>query len=179
LSYGLADLRIWGIQATVSPTANGTVSSTSARQRTQRAQEEGRIMKMSRRNALDTVSSFASAQEVFKAAWRDPNYTQFELPALDVNKVLNERYSVNPSIRLTRAMLWDMELKKAWDPSIYIPYVVSSGHSWGRHNLEDGCERFFRSSIQIAWISQDRGQVLEEVFINRNDRRIFFSAVRK
>jgi hypothetical protein len=71
-------------------------------------------------------------------------------------------------------MVWDMEMKKAGDPRTYIPYVVSSGHSWGRHNLEDGCERFFRSSIQIAWISQECGQVLEEVFINRSDRRIFF-----
>jgi hypothetical protein len=139
-----------------------------------RAQEEGMIMTMPRRNALDTVSSFASAQEEFEAAWRNPNYTQFELPALDVNKVLNERYSVNPSTRLTRSMVWDMEMKKAWDPSTYIPYVVSSGHSWGRHNLEDGCERFFRSSMQIAWISQERGQALEEVFINRIDHKIFF-----
>jgi len=129
---------------------------------------------MSSRNALDTVSSFASAQEEFERAWRNPSHTQFELPALDVNKVLNERYSVSPSIRLTRSMVWDMEMKKAWDPSTYIPYVVSSGHSWGRHNLEDGCERFFRSSMQIAWISQVRGEVLEEVFINRTDRKIFF-----
>jgi hypothetical protein len=45
---------------------------------------------------------------------------------------------------------------------------------WGRHNLEDGCEGFSRSSMQIAWISQERGHVLEDVFINRNDRRIFF-----
>jgi hypothetical protein len=134
----------------------------------------GRIMQMFRRNAIDTVLSFANAQEEFEAAWRNVNYTRFELPALDVNKVLSERYLVSPSIRLTRSMVWDMEMKKAWDPSTYIPYVVSSGHSWGRHNLEDGCERFFRSSIQIAWISQERGQVLEEVFINRDDRRIFF-----
>jgi hypothetical protein len=125
---------------------------------------------MSTRDALDTALSFASAQAEFEEAWCNPNHTQFELPSMDVNKVLDARYSVNPSIRLTRSMLWDMEMKKAWDPSTYIPYVVSSGHSWGRHNLEQGCERFFRSSIQIAWISPERGQVLEEVFnliINR------------
>jgi hypothetical protein len=129
---------------------------------------------MSTRDDGDGVASFARVREEFEAAWRHPNYTQFELPALDVNKVLSERYSVNPAIRLTRAMLWDMERKKAWDPMSYIPYVVSSGRSWGRHHLEDGCERFFRSSIQIGWISQERGQVLEEVFISHKERRIFF-----
>jgi hypothetical protein len=35
-------------------------------------------------------------------------------------------------------------------------------------------EGFSRLSIQIAWISQERGQVLEDVFVNRNDRRIIF-----
>ena len=49
---------------------------------------------------------------------------------------------------------------------------MSSGLSWGRHNLEDGCEGFSRSSIQTAFSGPGRGQVLENVFINRNDRRI-------
>jgi hypothetical protein len=131
-------------------------------------------MATSRQNPLHAVSSFAGAEKEFEAAWRDPKCTQFALPPLDVNKVLDEHYTVKPPIRLTRSMLWDMELKKAWDPSTYISYLASDGRSWGRHNLEDGCEGFFRSSVQTAWISQDRGLVLEDVFINPNDHRILF-----
>ena len=126
-------------------------------------------MTTSRHNPLHALSSFADAEEEFEAAWRDPNCTQFALPPLDVNKVLNEHYTVKPPIRLTRSMLWDMEMKKAWDPSTYISYLASGGRSWGRHNLEEGCEGFFRSSVQTAWISQERGPVLEDVFINHNE----------
>jgi len=126
-------------------------------------------MMISRHNTVPGVSSFAEAEEEFERAWRDPSCTQFALPPLDVNKVLNEHYTVKPPIRFTRSMLWDMGLKKAWDPSRYISYLASDGRSWGRHNLEKGCEGFFRSSLQAAWISQERGQVLENVFINRNE----------
>ena len=129
-------------------------------------------MTTSRHSPLHAVSSFAGAEKEFDAAWRDPNCTQFALPPLDVNKVLKEHYTVKPPIRLTGSMLWDMDMKKAWDPSTYISYIASDGRSWGRHNLEEGCEGFFRSSVQTAWISRERGQVLEDVFINRNDRRI-------
>ena len=129
---------------------------------------------MSVQGARDTVRSFAGAEEQFNAAWRDPKHTQFELPPHDVNKILAERYVIKPPIHFTRTMLWDMEMKKAWDPATYIAYVVSTSHSWGRHSLEQGCERFFRSSMQLGWIRPDRGQVLEHVFINRPTRRIFF-----
>ena len=129
---------------------------------------------MSVQDALDTAPSFASAEEEFNAAWRDPKHTQFELPAHEVNKILAERYVIEPPTHFTRTMLWDMEMKKAWDPATYISYVVSTSHSWGRHSLEQGCERFFRSSMQLGWIRPDRGQVLEDVFINRTTRRIFF-----
>jgi hypothetical protein len=84
----------------------------------------GRIMTTSRHNPLHAVSSFADAEDEFEAAWRDPNGTQFALPPLDVDKVLNEHYTVKPPIRLTRSMLWDMEMKKAWDPSTYISYLA-------------------------------------------------------
>ncbi|MET1027197.1 MAG: hypothetical protein ABWY00_08520, partial [Dongiaceae bacterium] len=107
-------------------------------------------------------------------AWHHPAYTQVELPAVDVNKVLTERYSASAPIRLTRAMIWDMELKKAWDPATYIPYVVSEGASWARHQLPEGGERFFRSSIQRAWISEERGRVLEDVFIDHLSQKIIF-----
>ena len=32
---------------------------------------------------------------------------------------------MKPETNLTRSMIWDMECKKALDPSTYVPYVIS------------------------------------------------------
>src|SRR5438445_10254109 len=117
------------------------------------------------------ITTFADAEAEFERAWADPSHTPFELPAVNVNKVLSERYTVSPPTKFTRTALWDMETKKAWDPKSYIPYVVSSGHSWGRRELSVNCERFYRSSIQLGWITEERGLVLEDVFIDRTQRK--------
>jgi hypothetical protein len=61
-----------------------------------------------------------------------------------------------------------------WDPLTDISYVVSEGESWGRRRDEDGCEHFYRSTIQRAWIDDRRGRVLEDVYINHQEQRIFF-----
>ena len=117
---------------------------------------------------------FATAAEEFQTAWDDPAHTQFEMPPVDVNRVLRDRYRVAPPKRLTRSMIWDMELKKAWDPRTYIPYTVSEGGSWGRHKLQDGSERFSRSSVQRGWITPEQGRVLEDVYVGHAEQRIFF-----
>src|SRR5947208_15115640 len=108
-------------------------------------------------NASDVT--FADAQREYDDAWNKPSNTRFELPAVNVNKVLRERYRLTPQKSLTSAMIWDMETKKAWDPRSYIPYVVSQGQSWGRTTLRDGCKRFSRSSMQRGWITPSEGQV--------------------
>ena len=124
--------------------------------------------------AAEKIPSFADAEAEFERAWEDPKNTPFEMPGVDVNKVLAQRYTMNPSRALTRSMVWDMELKKAWDPKTYIPYVVSSGRSWGRHELPGNYEHFFRASVQIGWVTHERGNVNEEVFVDRDRRRILF-----
>jgi hypothetical protein len=124
--------------------------------------------------AADKIPTFADAEAEFEQAWANPKNTTFEIPGVDVNRVLAERYTMEPSRPLTRSMVWDMELKKAWDPKTYIPYVVSSGRSWGRHEVPANGERFFRTSVQIGWITERRGDVNEEVFIDRDRRRILF-----
>jgi hypothetical protein len=121
-----------------------------------------------------TTVSFAAAKAEFEAAWQNPDHTRFELPAVDVNRVLKERYRTSAPVHVTRTMVWDMETKKAWDPATYIPYVVSSGMSWGRHVLADGHDRFFRASVQRDWISDGRGQVLEDVFIDHARQEVVF-----
>ena len=121
-----------------------------------------------------SAPSFDSAEREYDEAWKAPSSTRFELPPVDVNKVLRDRYRVEPAKSLTRAMIWDMETKKAWDPFSYIPYVVSEARSWGRTTLRDGSERFSRSSMQRGWIKQEEGRVLEDVFVSDAKQGIYF-----
>jgi len=118
--------------------------------------------------------AFDSAEREYNDAWNAPSSTRFELPPVDVNKVLKERYRLAPDQALTRAMIWDMETKKAWDPLTYIPYVVSQARSWGRTTLRDGSTRFCRSSLQRGWITSEEGRVLEDVFVSDAKETIYF-----
>jgi len=120
------------------------------------------------------MQTFAAAAEEFAQAWRNPRHTRITLPPVDVNKILAERYRMDKPTHITRGMVWDMELKKSWDPRTYISYVVSEGKSWGRHRNEDGSEHFCRFTIQRAWIDERSGSVLEDVYINHKEQRILF-----
>ena len=122
---------------------------------------------------MSTIT-FDAAEREYEEAWRASASTRFELPPVDVNKVLKERYRVSPEKTLTRAMIWDMESNKAWDPLSYIPYVVSQGRSWGRTILGDGTTRFYRSSMQRGWIAPEEGRVLEDVFVSDAKQTIYF-----
>jgi hypothetical protein len=123
---------------------------------------------------VDADISFAGAEQDYRQAWTDPSHTRFELPPVNVNKVLRDRYRVTPDAPVTRTMIWDMETRKAWAPLTYIPYVVSDGHSWGRRRLSDGSDRFSRWSMQKGWIAPGEGRVLEDVFVNGAQQSIFF-----
>jgi len=122
----------------------------------------------------DSMITFATAEREYREAWNNPVHTRFELPAVNVNRVLKDRYRVTPEKPVTRAMIWDMEAKKAWDPRTYIPYVVSQGRSWGRTKLQDGSDRFSRSSMQRGWIKSEEGLILEDVFVSADRQAIFF-----
>jgi hypothetical protein len=123
--------------------------------------------------------AFDAAEREYSAAWVDPSHTRFELPPVNVNRVLKERYLTAPHKTLTRTMVWDMETKKAWDPLSYIPYVVSEGRSWGRTTLRDGSKRFSRSSLQRGWIAPEEGRVLEDVFVSDANQTIYFLGRRR
>src|SRR6202008_4314623 len=104
---------------------------------------------------IASTLTFDAAEREYNEAWSAPANTRFELPPVDVNKVLKDRYRVSPAQTVTRAMIWDMESKKALDPLTYIPYVVSQARSWGRTTLRDRATRFFRSSMQRGWITSE------------------------
>jgi hypothetical protein len=123
---------------------------------------------------IEAASTFDAAEREYNEAWTAPSSTRLELRPVDVNAVLKNRYRMSQEQTLTRAMIWDMETKKAWDPLTYIPYVVSQARSWGRTSLSDGSTRFFRSSLQRGWITSDEGRVLEDVFVSDAKQTIYF-----
>ncbi|MFK3978865.1 hypothetical protein ACI2K4_00665 [Micromonospora sp. NPDC050397] len=124
-------------------------------------------------SAQSTEPTIAAAVAEFEAAWGDPRTTSVELPPVDVNRTLAEQYEATPQTRMTGTQVWDMEVRKAWDPLTYIPYVASEGESWAATDLPDG-RRHLRSSIQRAWLSDERGRVLEDVFTDSAARRVIF-----
>ena len=104
----------------------------------------------------------------FERAWNDARNTRVELTPVDINLVLARNYRTNEPLTFTRTMLWDMEVKKAFRPDLYIPSVVSEGssHNW-RRQAADGTESFVRCSRQRLWLKpSERGLVLEQVFLN-------------
>src|SRR3954470_4916270 len=76
-------------------------------------------------------------ENVFREAWQDPSETRYELTPLDVNKVLADRYVLGEPLVFTRAMLWDLEARKARHPDVFIPYVVAAGSAaaWGEEDV--------------------------------------------
>ncbi len=105
----------------------------------------------------------------FQRPWADPSNTRFELPPVDVNRVLGEHYRTSEPLTFTRTMLWDMEVRKAWRPDRYIPSLVweGSAHTWGWRSAADGTESFVRSSQQRLWLEPaEYGLVLEQVCLN-------------
>lgn len=118
--------------------------------------------------------AFSNAHAEFDKAWQNPDHTPIELDAVDVNGVLEKYYATSEPLHFTKRMLWDMETKKAWDPSTYIPHVVREGKSWGRKTLGKSEEFFVRSSQQLAWMTDAYGQVLEEFYFSKEEQKVIF-----
>lgn len=125
---------------------------------------------------MNSISQLNHESE-FQRAWADPSNTRFELPPVDVNRVLAEHYRTSEPLTFTRTMLWNMEVRKAWRPDRYIPSVVLKGsaHTWGRRSAADGTESFIRSSQQRLWLeSAEYGLVLEQVCLNPTQQKVSF-----
>ncbi|MEV6605248.1 hypothetical protein [Kutzneria sp. NPDC051319] len=117
-------------------------------------------------------------EKVLDEAWRTPGVTAIDLPPVDVNQVLAERYELDRDVTFTRETLWDMEARKAAAPDVYIPTVVKAGSAikWPsvRH---DGLEDFTRVSDQRLWADPDRfGTIIEHVRLDHGNQRAFFVA---
>jgi len=118
-------------------------------------------------------------EDEFQHAWADPSNTNIELPPIDVNRVLAEHYQMSEPLRFTRAMLWDMEVRKSRRPDLYIPSVVLKGsaQTWCERSAADDAESFNRSSQQRLWLEPDKyGLVLEQTFLNSVQQKVSFIA---
>jgi hypothetical protein len=119
-------------------------------------------------------------EDVFARAWADPRNTRGERPPVDVNAVLAAHYKLSKPLAFTRPMLWDMEVRKAFRPDIYIKSVVKEGSSgtWGLQKHDDGAESFFRKSAQRLRLGLDteltHGLVLEQVRVNPANGKVTF-----
>ncbi len=117
----------------------------------------------------------------FTRAWDTPGHTRYRLPDTDVNRVLAARYTTGRPLTVTRAMLWDMETRKAARPGTYIPFVVRAGsdRSWNRRT-GDGGEYLDRCSMQRLWLNPQRCElILERAFLNHHDQKVTFLGVPK
>jgi len=125
---------------------------------------------------MNTITGLDHQRE-FAAAWADPRHTRFELPPADINELLGDRYATGSPLSFTRDTLWDVEVRKAWQPDRYIPGVVRAGsaHAWGRWQEADGTESFARSSWQRLWLQPgDYGLVLEQTHLDHQAQKATF-----
>lgn len=115
-------------------------------------------------------------EKEFARAWADPRYTRVERPPVDVNAVLATHYRLSRPLVFTRAMLWDMEVKKAYRPDIFIASVVEAGSAatWAVRALGGGQEAFFRKSAQRMRLVKGYGLVLEQVRVNPELGKVTF-----
>ncbi|GAA3436334.1 hypothetical protein [Kutzneria kofuensis] len=115
-------------------------------------------------------------EKVLDEAWRTPGVTAIDLPPVDVNRVLADRYQLDRDVTFTREMLWDMEARKAAAPDIYIPTVVAAGSATKFPSVRhEGLEDFTRVSDQRLWADPARfGTIIEHVRLDHDNQRAFF-----
>lgn len=79
-------------------------------------------------------------ETIFARVRADASNTRIELPPVDVNQLLRQRYDLDQPLTFARTMLWDLEVRKAWRPHRRDPlaarvrgslYSVRSGHRAG------------------------------------------------
>jgi len=129
-----------------------------------------------------TLPAALDHASLFEQAWSAPGNTAVELPPVDVNQALAEHYQLDRELVFTRDMLWDMELRKAVDPDLYITSVVTPGsvRKWptgpaGPTSPTDPGDDFVRISEQRLWLPPERrGLVLEQVHIDRGRHAVYF-----
>lgn len=114
-------------------------------------------------------------EAVFEQAWTSAGVTTADLPRVRVNDVLRERYVVSPPFEYTGTRLWDMEVRKAKVPDVFIPTVVLPGAEKFPSVWRGQVEEFTRVSEQRLWTDRARtALIIEHVRLDHENRRAFF-----
>jgi hypothetical protein len=115
-------------------------------------------------------------EKTFALAWADPRNTRAERPPVDVNAVLAKHYRLSRPLTFTRTQLWDMEVRKAFRPDIYIAAVVEecSAGTWNVRDLGNGHQSFYRRSRQRQRLVPGYDLVLEQVRVNPDNGKVTF-----
>lgn len=116
-------------------------------------------------------------EAIFASAWNREGHTSIELEPLDINQILADKYDGVEGLTLTRTQLWDMEVKKAARPDLFIPGVIRAGtaRSWGNRVLKNGDELFIRVSEQRLWLQPEfYGTVIEACYLNHAKQQVTF-----
>ena len=112
----------------------------------------------------------------FNNSWGSHKFITIELEPLDINKVLQKYYNFTSQFTMTKSQLWDMEIKKASRPDLFIPSVIKSGSaaSWGRKTVGN-IDTFVRVSKQRLWLKNDvYGIVIENVHVDHKSQLVTF-----
>ncbi|BBN80332.1 hypothetical protein PA25_03170 [Pseudoalteromonas sp. A25] len=112
----------------------------------------------------------------FNRAWDTPEFTQIELDPVDINAVIKDHYSHPGQFSMTKTQLWDMEVKKASRPDLFIPSVIKRGSAaaWG-FKTQGNSETFTRVSEQRLWLDNTQyGVVIEHVHIDHDTKLVTF-----
>jgi hypothetical protein len=115
-------------------------------------------------------------EKTFAEAWANPRYTRTERPPVDVNAVLAKHYRLSSPHAFTRTEVWDMEVRKAFRPDIYIPMAVQEGTAgtWNVRDLGDGQQSFYRRTNQRQRLVPGYDLVLEQVRVNPSNGKVTF-----
>jgi len=115
-------------------------------------------------------------EKTISDAFADPNNLAFKLPDVEVNGTIRRSYDVDVPFTYTLTQLWDMEVKKAYNPEKYLKPVVRIGSLKVFNVVKEGpTEQFIRVSDQKMW--KDPSQfttVIERVCIDHNAHKVFF-----
>ncbi len=112
----------------------------------------------------------------FKSAWESDQFIQIELEPVNINEVLAARYDCSPQSHMTKSQLWDMEVRKANRPDLYIPSVIKSGSAkaWGKTTNEH-VDTFIRVSEQKLWLDENEyTTVIENVHVDHKNQMVTF-----